>query len=148
MMIPHIIEIKMFTVNTLDIDSYSLTIQYSLNAIGFLFFYIAVYEFICAQSPHAMKGLVIETFFAIEGVFQLLGAVITYVLLAFGWNIVHTFLSYGFVYYLISAIIALHMLLGSTSIEREMNLATSIAMLKNTMLKLKTTLIMSVIMTI
>ena len=140
MMIPHIIGIKMFTVNILDIDSYSLTIQYSLNAIGFLFFYIAVYEFICAQSPHAMKGLVIETFFAIEGVFQLLGAVITYVLLAFGWNIVHTFLSYGFVYYLISAIIALHVLLGSTSIEREMNLTASIAMLKTTMLMLKSNL--------
>ena len=119
MMIPHIIGIKMFTVNTLDIDSYSLTIQYSLNAIGFLFFYIAVYEFICAQSPHAMKGLVIETFFAIEGVFQLLGAVITYVLLAFGWNIAHTFLSYGFVYYLISTIIALHMCCSAVQVSRE-----------------------------
>ena len=88
--------------------SYSLIIQYSLNVIGSMFFHIAVYEFICAQSPHAMKGLVIGTFFAIKGVFQLLGVLITYVPLVFGWNIVrHTFPSCGFVYYLINALIVL-----------------------------------------
>ena len=54
-----------------------------------------------------MKGLVIGTFFAIKGVSQLLGVVIIYAPLAFGWNIVHTFPSCVFVYYLINAIIAL-----------------------------------------
>ena len=64
-----------------------------------MFLYIAVYEFICAQSPHAMKGLVIGTFFAIKGVFQVLGVLITYIPLAFGWNIRHIFPSCDFVYY-------------------------------------------------
>ena len=52
---------------TLNINSYSLIIQYSLNAVGYILLHIAVYEFICAQSPLAMKGLVIGTFFAIKG---------------------------------------------------------------------------------
>jgi hypothetical protein len=43
---------------SLDINSYWLVVQYSLNAVGYMLFYIAVYEFICSQSPHAMKGLV------------------------------------------------------------------------------------------
>ena len=58
---------------TLNISSYSLIPQYSLNALGYMLLYVAIYEFICSQSPHAMKGLVIGTFFAIKGVFQLLG---------------------------------------------------------------------------
>ena len=81
--------------------------------------YIAVYEFICAQSPHAMKGLVIGSFFAIKGVFQLLGVLITYVPLAFEWNIAHTFPSYDFVYYLINAIIALIGIVAYTCVARQ-----------------------------
>ena len=46
-----------------------LLIQSFLNALGYMFLYIASYEFICAQSPHSMKGLLIGTFFAIKGVF-------------------------------------------------------------------------------
>ena len=38
----------------LDINSYWLAIQYSLNAVGYVLLYIAVYEFVCSQSPHAM----------------------------------------------------------------------------------------------
>ena len=76
---------------TFNTDHNFLTIQYSLNA---------------EENPHAMKGLVIGTFLAIKGVFQLLGVVITYVPLGFGWNIVCIFPSCGFVYYLINAIIA------------------------------------------
>ena len=92
----------------LDINSYWLAIQYSLNAVGYMLLYIAVYEFICSQSPHAMKGLVIGTFFAIKGVFQLLGVVIIYLPFALGWrDTLRSFPSCGFVYYLINVIIAL-----------------------------------------
>ena len=59
----------------LNINYYSLVTRYFLNALGYMLLYIAVYEFICAQSPHAMKGLFTGTFFAIKGVFQLFGAV-------------------------------------------------------------------------
>jgi hypothetical protein len=103
---------------SLDINSYWLLIQYSLNAVGYMLLYIAVYEFICAQSPHAMKGLVIGTFFAIKGVFQLLG-VITYLPFVLGWkNIGFSFPSCGFVYYLINAIIALIGIVAYTCVAR------------------------------
>ena len=104
---------------TLNINHNFLTIQYSLNAVGCMLLYIAVYEFICAQSPHAMKGLVIGTFFAIKGVFQLLGVVITYVPLGFGWKIVRIFPSCGFVYYLINAIIVFIGIVAYTCVARQ-----------------------------
>ena len=106
---------------TLNINSYYLLIQHSLNAVGYMLLYIAIYEFICAQSPHAMKGLMIGTLFAIKGVFQLLGVVIIYVPVAFGWplNIVRTFPSCGFVYYLINAIIALIGIVAYTCVARQ-----------------------------
>ena len=104
--------------NPLNINSYSLITQYSLNAIGYMLLYIAVYEFICAQSPHAMKGLVIGTFFAIKGVFQLLGVVVTYLPFT-RWNMVHVFPSCGFVYYLINAIIALIGIVAYTCVARK-----------------------------
>ena len=104
---------------SLNIKSYWLAIQYSLNAVGYMLFYIAVYEFICSQSPHAMKGLVIGTFFAIKGVFQLLGVVIIYLPFALGWNIVCSFPICGFVYYLINAIIALIGIVAYTCVARQ-----------------------------
>ena len=73
------------TTITLDISLYYLISQYFINALGYTFFYIGSYEFICSQSPHAMKGLVIGTSFAIKGVFRsATGVLITYVPLAFG----------------------------------------------------------------
>jgi peptide/histidine transporter 3/4 len=105
---------------SLNINSYWLVIQYLLKAVGYMLLYIAVYEFICSQSPHAMKGLVIGTFFAIKGVFQLLGVVITYLPFGIGWkNIVLSFPSCGFVYYLINAIIALIGIVAYTCVARQ-----------------------------
>ena len=105
---------------SLNIDSYWLVIQYSLNAVGYMLLYIAVYEFICSQSPHAMKGLVIGTFFAIKGVFQLLGVVIIYLPFGIGWrNTLHSFPGCGFVYYLINAIIALIGIVAYTCVARQ-----------------------------
>ena len=106
-------------VTTLNINSHSLIIQYSLNAMGYMLLYIAVYEFICSQSPHAMKGLVIGTFFAIKGVFQLLGVLLTYLPFAVGWNTALIFPSCGFVYYLINAIIAIIGIVAYTCVARQ-----------------------------
>ena len=50
-----------------------------LNALGAMFFYVALFEFICAQSPHSMKGLLIGVYFAIKGVYQLLGLIVIYI---------------------------------------------------------------------
>ena len=56
-----------------------LLIQFSLNSIGYSLLYISTYEFICAQSPHSMKGFIIGMFFAIRGFFQSLGVFAIYV---------------------------------------------------------------------
>ena len=106
-------------ITTLNFNSHILIIQYSLNAVGYMFVYIAVYEFMCSQSPHAMKGLVIGTFFAIKGVFQLLGVILTYLPFAFRWNTALTFPSCGFVYYLINTIIALIGIVVYTCVARQ-----------------------------
>ena len=83
----------------LSISMWYVTVPYTLNALSDMLFYIATYEFICAQSPHAMKGLLIGTFFIIKGIFQLIGVLI--ILVPFTtWKIEVLFPSCGFVYYL------------------------------------------------
>ena len=73
---------------------------------GSMIFSIAIYEFIYSQSPHSMKGLMFGTFFAIRGIFQLLGALIS-IFPFLGWNTSTAFPSCGFVYFLINMIAAL-----------------------------------------
>ncbi len=41
--------------------------------MAYMLIYGGVFEFICAQSPHSMKGLLIGISFAVKGVFQLIG---------------------------------------------------------------------------
>ena len=59
------------------VSRWYLILPHTFNALGYTSFYPSAYAFICAQSPHAMKGLLIGTFFAIKGIFQLLGALIS-----------------------------------------------------------------------
>ena len=73
---------------------------------GSMIFYIAIYEFIYAQSPHSMKGLMIGTFFALRGIFQLVGALI-FMFPFIGWNLSSPFPSCGFVYFLVNIVVAL-----------------------------------------
>ncbi len=47
-----------------------------LYGISNMFLYTALYEFICAQSPPSMKGLLIGLCFAIKGIFQAIGAIL------------------------------------------------------------------------
>ena len=88
------------------ISPHFLLIQYGLNAISYLLLYIASYEFVCAQSPQSMKGLLIGTFFAIKGIFQLLGVVL-YLGVGLGCNLRHHFPICRFIYYLINVVMAL-----------------------------------------
>ena len=86
------------------ISEFYLAIPFTFNALGYTLFYTATYEFICAQSPHAMKGLIIGTFFAIKGIFQLIGA-----LIVLPFSTVYTTLlpSCGSTYYLVTVLISL-----------------------------------------
>ena len=58
---------------SLQLSPYILIIQQVLVAVAYVFIYGGVFEFICAQSPHSMKGFPIGIFFAIKGLFQLIG---------------------------------------------------------------------------
>ena len=90
---------------SLHINTYFLLIPVSVNISGSMMFYIAVYEFLYSQSPHSMKGLMIGTFFAIRGAFQLLGALV-FIFPFLAWNSTSSFPSCGFVYYLVNMIVA------------------------------------------
>ena len=71
------------------------------------------------------KDLLLELSLPSKGVFQLFGVVaIIYLSFAIGWNIVRTFPSCGFVYYLINAIIAFvgivaHMCCSAVPVSKE-----------------------------
>ena len=87
--------------------SYLLVIPQFCSISGSMVFHIAIFEFIYSQSPHSMKGLMFGTFFAIRVVFQLLGAVI-FLFPFLGWKLSpSTFPSCGFVYYLVTMVVAL-----------------------------------------
>ncbi len=58
---------------TLHLCPFILIIQQVLVAVAYVFIYGGVFEFICAQNPHSMKGFLIGIFFAIKGLFQLIG---------------------------------------------------------------------------
>ncbi len=60
-------------------NSIVLIVPRTLIAFSTQFFYIALYEFICSQSPHTMKGMLIGLSLALKGVFELLGIVMVIV---------------------------------------------------------------------
>ena len=90
-----------------------------LNAIAYILILSGSYEFICCQSPHAMKGLLIGTLFAIKGFFNLCGILIT--LLPFTkWtqNNAGSFPSCGFLYYLINIVVGVVVVMLFTTVAR------------------------------
>ena len=91
---------------TFDANLSFLLIPLVTSITGSMIFSIAIYEFIYSQSPHSMKGLMFGAFFAIRGIFQLLGALI-FIFPFLGWNTSIAFPSCGFVYFLINMITAL-----------------------------------------
>ena len=95
-----------------------LLIPLLASVTGSMIFYIAIYEFIYSQSPHSMKGLMFGTFFAIRGVFQLLGALM-FIFPFLGWNTLTAFPSCGFVYFLINMIAALFGIIAYIWVSRK-----------------------------
>ena len=58
---------------SLQLSSYILVIQNLIVAVAYVLIYGGVFEFICAQSPNSLRGVLIGTFFAVKGLFQLIG---------------------------------------------------------------------------
>ena len=77
-----------------------LAIQRVLLSLSNMLIYIALYEFICSQSPHSMKGLLIGLSFAIKGLFQVIAALLA---LPFALAMDYTHLSCGVSYYIMNA---------------------------------------------
>ena len=84
-----------------------LLIQLTLSALSHMLIYTAVFEFICSQSPHSMKGLLIGMLYAIRGLYQLVAALLV---LPFAFSSIQT-ISCGFWYYLMNIVIGVVALL-------------------------------------
>ena len=76
--------------------------------IGSLLVHATSFEFIAAQSPHSMKGLLVGVFFAIKGIFQFISAaaVIPFAIPNI-WNRINSVFNCGFGYYLFTIVVAL-----------------------------------------
>ena len=88
-------------------NSALLLIQLTLSALSHILIYTAVFEFICSQSPHSMKGLLIGMLYAIRGLYQLVAALL---ILPFAVPPIQT-ISCGFWYYLMNIVIGVVALL-------------------------------------
>ena len=104
---------------TLNISPILILIQLTLASLSHMLIYTAVFEFICSQSPHSMKGLLIGVLYAIRGLYQLL-AIIPVILFAFvdyPFDAVHH-ISCGFYYYLTNIVIGVVALLVYTCVAK------------------------------
>ena len=88
-----------------------------LNAIAYALILSGSFEFICCQSPHAMKGLLIGTFFAVKGFFNLFGALLTFLPFT-KWSPGSSFPSCGFLYYILNVAVGIAGLILYTIIAR------------------------------
>ena len=88
--------------NSLHMSPSLLIIQQVLIAVAYVFIYGGVYELICAQSPHSMKGFLIGILFAIKGLFQLIGVLVILLPFSFWQSSPRA----GLVYFLVNIVIS------------------------------------------
>ena len=112
----------MFSSNSHDLptlNSSLLLIQLTLSSLSNMLIYTGVFEFICSQSPHSMKGLLIGLLYAIRGLYQLLATllVIPFAVRIPFYTIHH--ISCGFYYYLTNIVIGVVALLVYTCVAKQ-----------------------------
>ena len=104
-----------FSFNLPQQSSSLLIVPLVLTSLSHMLIYTAVFEFICSQSPHSMKGLLIGLLYAIKGLYQLLATILV-VPFAVGYSthpdhpkVPNHFaqISCGFYYYLVNIVIGL-----------------------------------------
>ena len=86
-----------------------LIVPLVLTSLSHMLIYTAVFEFICSQSPHSMKGLLIGLLYAIKGLYQVLATLLV-VAFAMGYTSHPSHvgqMSCGFYYYLVNIVIGL-----------------------------------------
>ena len=88
-------------------DSSLLIVQLTLSAFSHMLIYTGVLEFLCSQSPHSMKGLLIGLLYAIKGLYQVLASLLV---VPFAVGYLHhssDHFSCGFSYYLVNIVVGL-----------------------------------------
>jgi len=97
---------------TLDFPTIVLITPNILNGIAVPLINIAILEFISAQSPYAMKGLLLGVFYAFRGLFTALGCALA---IPFAqdtlWRDHHSIFNCGFYYFLSTTVLAILALL-------------------------------------
>ena len=81
-------------------NTFLVAIQRVLISLSNMLIYVALFEFICSQSPHSMKGLLIGLAYAIKGLFQVIAALLA---LPFALAMDNTHISCGVSYYIMNA---------------------------------------------
>ena len=91
-----------------------LVIEVVLSALSSMLIYAALYEFICSQSPNAMKGMLIGLSYTVKGIFQLMGtlAILPFLL----WN--NSIPDRAFGYYLFNLVVGISCLIVYVVIAR------------------------------
>ena len=97
-------ETQSHSANASNIDDlynyYLIAAENCLASLSTVLFQVALFQFICAQSPHSMKGMLIGLFFAIRGIFYGISGII---LLQSLFSFIHqSFPSCGMYYYLMN----------------------------------------------
>ena len=64
--------------DNLNLPSWTLIFPNLLSAIAIPLTYITILEFISAQSPHTMKGLLLGVFYAVRGLFTITGCALVF----------------------------------------------------------------------
>ena len=92
---------------TLEFPTSSLILPNIFAGIGLPIINVAILEFISAQSPHTMKGLLLGVFYTIRGFFILLGCLVVFPFTsqALDWSQTSLFLECGFLYYIFNALL-------------------------------------------
>ena len=88
---------------TLNLNALTFIIPNLLTGIALPLISIAVLEFTSAQSPYPMKGLLLGAFYAVRGMYILIGCLIAYIFTTHPFEETHSFWDCGFIYYLFNA---------------------------------------------
>lgn len=97
-------------------SQFSPIVQRCLSSLSTMLLYPALYEFICSQSPHTMKGLLLGLGFAVKGLFEFLG--LTCVLLFTIYGRDKSLPSCGMEYYVMNIVVGVAVLVVYCCVSR------------------------------
>ncbi|KAL5515225.1 hypothetical protein EMCRGX_G000361 [Ephydatia muelleri] len=83
-----------------------IAVPFAICSFSELLVYIAGFEFICAQSPYSFRGMLIGTFYAIQGLSTTIAVLIAFIF-AYGYNRLDGNYGCGYIYYPVTLGIAI-----------------------------------------